>query len=119
MGMVQKDDTVKIKFDRSDHDPGIVRTNMPERRREVRHNPQPGIRIRIHTARIPDRRILIRTRDFRCLNLPAPLRLERAVDTICMGDYNCALYVAGNLTSGDDPSAEDTTLAIIISNSRE
>jgi hypothetical protein len=37
--MVQDDDTVKIKYDQSDRDPGIARTNMPERRREVRHNP--------------------------------------------------------------------------------
>ena len=43
--MVQDDDTVKIKFYRSDRDPGIARTNMRKRGWKVRHNPQTGIRI--------------------------------------------------------------------------
>jgi hypothetical protein len=38
------------------------------------------------------------------------------VDIYAWGDYNCALYVPGNLTSGEDPSTEDTILAITISN---
>jgi hypothetical protein len=29
------------------------------------------------------------------------------VDIYAWGDYNCALYVSGNLTSGEDPSTED------------
>ena len=39
------------------------------------------------------------------------------VDIYAWGDYNCALYVPGNFTSGEDPSTEDTILAITISNS--
>ena len=39
------------------------------------------------------------------------------VDIYAWGDYNCALYVTGNLTSGEDPSTEDTILGITISNS--
>ena len=39
------------------------------------------------------------------------------VDIYAWGDYNCALYVSGNLTSGEDPSTEDTILALTISNS--
>jgi hypothetical protein len=39
------------------------------------------------------------------------------VDVYAWGDYNCALYVPGNLTSGEDPSTEDTILGITISNS--
>jgi HYDIN/CFA65/VesB-like, Ig-like domain len=39
------------------------------------------------------------------------------VDIFAWGDYNCALYVTGNLTSGEDPSTEDTILGITISNS--
>ena len=39
------------------------------------------------------------------------------VDVYAWGDYNCGLYVTGNLTSGEDPSTEDTILAITISNS--
>ena len=39
------------------------------------------------------------------------------VDIYAWGDYNCALYVPGNLTSGEDPSTEDTILGITISNS--
>jgi hypothetical protein len=39
------------------------------------------------------------------------------VDIYAWGDYNCALYVSGNLTSGEDPSSEDTILGITISNS--
>jgi hypothetical protein len=38
------------------------------------------------------------------------------VDIYAWGDYNCALYVPGNLTSGEDPSTEDTILGITISN---
>lgn len=39
------------------------------------------------------------------------------VDIYAWGDYNCALYVPGNFTSGEDASTEDTILAITISNS--
>jgi hypothetical protein len=39
------------------------------------------------------------------------------VDIYAWGDYNCALYVSGNPTSGEDPSSEDTILGIAISNS--
>jgi hypothetical protein len=39
------------------------------------------------------------------------------VDIYAWGDYNCALYVSGNLTSGEDPSTEDTIIGITISNS--
>ena len=39
------------------------------------------------------------------------------VDIYAWGDYNCALYVPGNLTSGEDPSTEDTILGITVSNS--
>jgi hypothetical protein len=39
------------------------------------------------------------------------------VDIYAWGDYNCALYVSGNLASGEDPSTEDTIIAITISTS--
>jgi hypothetical protein len=39
------------------------------------------------------------------------------VDIYAWGDYNCALYVPGSPTSGEDPSTEDTILGITISNS--
>jgi hypothetical protein len=38
------------------------------------------------------------------------------VDIYAWGNYNCALFVSGNLTSGEDPSTEDTILGITISN---
>jgi hypothetical protein len=44
-------------------------------------------------------------------------RYVSTVDIYAWGDYNCALYVPGNLTSGEDPSTEDTILGITISNS--
>ena len=39
------------------------------------------------------------------------------VDIYAWGDYNCALYVPGNPTSGEDPATEDTILGVTISNS--
>jgi len=39
------------------------------------------------------------------------------VDIYAWGDYNCALYVSGNPTSGEDPATEDTILGVTISNS--
>lgn len=39
------------------------------------------------------------------------------VDVYAWGDYNCALYVSGNPTSGEDPATEDTILGITIATS--
>jgi hypothetical protein len=39
------------------------------------------------------------------------------VDVYAWGDYNCALYVSGNQTSGEDPATEDTILGITIATS--
>jgi hypothetical protein len=40
-----------------------------------------------------------------------------SVDIYAWGDYNCALYVSGSPSSGEDPSTEDTILGVTVSNS--
>ena len=36
------------------------------------------------------------------------------IDIYAWGDYNCSLFVSGNPTSGEDPSTEDTILAVTV-----